>query len=81
MLNQKSKVVSDALDGKAIDLQLQRVSADAFEGEIIDRKVKGVLNPVIKNESPLPSPFMYRKKSVTLDNFFNFKKSNSMAER
>jgi hypothetical protein len=49
MLNRKSCVVTDALDGKAIDLQLSRVSVDECVEEVKDRKEKGVLNPVIVN--------------------------------
>ena len=41
--------MTDALDGKAIDLQLARVSVDACVEEVKDRKEKGVLNPVIVN--------------------------------
>ena len=36
MLNRKSEVVSDALDGKAIDLQLSKVTKDECVEEVKD---------------------------------------------
>ena len=41
MLNFKSEVVTDALDGRAKDLQLSRTSKDACIEEVKERKEKG----------------------------------------
>ena len=59
MLNHKSEVITDALDGKAKDLQISRTSKQKCIEEVNDRKEKGQLNPVIVN----------RKKEGTLDQF------------
>ena len=63
MLNFKSEVVSDALDGKARDYQISRASKDACIEEVKDLKEKGQLNPVIVN-----------RQKGTLDSFFGSKK-------
>ena len=64
MLNYKSEVITDALDGKAIDLQIARGSKNKAKDEVNDLKEKGQLNPVIVN----------RKKEGTLDLFLTKKK-------
>ena len=49
MIDNKTEVVTDAVDGKAHDYQLSRTSkTDAFQ-EINELKEEGKLNPVIVN--------------------------------
>lgn len=65
MLNSKSSVISDALDGEAHDYQLQRGNKDECIEEVKTLKEQGKLNPIIVN---------HKKAKGKITEFFDSKK-------
>lgn len=68
MLNMKSEVISDTLDGQARNHQLDRASKDECIKAVKTLKEKGQLNPVMK---PM---IVNRKKENKITEFFDSKK-------
>ena len=64
MINMKSEVVTDALDGQARNYQLSRTSKTECIEQVKELKEAGKLNPIIVNRKK------EKKKSPQINDFF-----------